>query len=174
MAAKKKNSGASGTLRFEFCLSDKEYAGAWLAEYYRRPGASVLRGLAGPFFIVFGVSQWNSDQSAGRVLAAVAVGYGFYHILRPFLLLFMLMRSRRQSRQDRLSQVVTFDESAGVSVERGGKSITYPWANVSAGKGATYIYFEINGRRATIPQRVIAADREALEAMLIARSTWRA
>ena len=42
---------------FRFTLTDAEYRRAWIREYYRRPGARVLRLLAGPLLAMLGVGM---------------------------------------------------------------------------------------------------------------------
>jgi len=68
--------------------------------------------------------------------------------------------------------IVSLDDR-GIAVSREGKSIMFPWGDVtSAGKRDDYVWYEVRGaHRAPVPTRVIP-DLPALERELRARTKW--
>jgi hypothetical protein len=148
----------------EFELTDREFRRSWLAEYYRRPGFRSFRIFAGPVVFTAGAMMLrDAHEPSGRAAGAVALVYGVYHALRPFLLVMLVMRRRRKLGQRKYR--LTIDEG-GIAISDGKGSSQIPWKDVSAsGLGDGYLWYEVRkSARATIPFRAMA-DRRELESM---------
>ena len=149
--------------QLEFELTDAEFRQSWLAEYYRRPGFRSFRILLGPVVATIGAMMLrDAHQTSGRAIGAIAVVYGVYHTIRPFLLSMLVVRRRRKLGLRRYR--VTLDET-GIEIGDGKGASRIPWKDVSAsGLGASYLWYEVRkSARATIPFRAME-DRAAIEA----------
>lgn len=158
---------------FRFTLTDAEYRRAWIREYYRRPGARVLRLLAGPLLAMLGVGMIaRAPDLFERGMGVVALLFGLYLVFKPLLLANALVRRRQQSGMaDRELEVSLRKE--GVRIDDGKVRTNLPWDEVrAAGRGPDYVWYEMKGgSRATIPLRAVE-DVEALEALLRDRTEW--
>ncbi len=151
-----------GSHELEFELTDREFRRAWLAEYYRRPGARAFRLLAGPIlFTVGAIVLRDAEGTQGRAFGAIALVYGVHHALRPFLLSALVVRRRRKLglRKYRL----TIDDG-GIAISDGKGTSHVAWSDVTAsGRGDGYLWYEVrSSARATIPVRAMP-DPEAIE-----------
>lgn len=163
----------SSSLTYRFTLSDEEFGGAWLREYYRRPGWRVFRVAGGPALMVFGVSMiLRAPDLFSRAMGAAAVLLGLWYATKPLLARRLLTRQRRESGRADAEITVTLEES-GLAIEHGGVRTELEWSDVTgAGRGPAYVWYEIGrGARATIPLRVVD-DVDALEALLRRKTTW--
>ncbi len=147
----------------EFELTDREFKRSWLAEYYRRPGFRSFRILAGPVILTVGAMMVrDAHDTSGRIAGAIAVVYGAYHALRPFLLSTLVVRRRRKLGVGRYRLTV---DDGGIRISDGKGSTQVSWTDVSAsGVGDGYLWYEVRkSARATIPFRAMT-DREGVEA----------
>ncbi len=161
-------------MTFEFQLSDREFRRAWLTEYFRRPGVGALRVLLGPAVVIVGIQLARTATiTSSRVVAAVAIAFGAWHIVRPLAIVWMLVRRRRASGASDATMQVTID-ALGVAVSDGKNETKLRWdAVTAAGRGHDYVWFEIRGSsRATIPLRAVS-DEAALTEAFRSRSKWR-
>jgi hypothetical protein len=154
---------------FRFKLSDREFAMAWLREYYRRPGWRSIRVLGGPLMVMVGVALRGSSQTFTSVMGIVAIVFGVYYALKPIVFTSVLTSQRRRRNSADVEIEVTFDRD-GMRVADGKAKTALPWERITA-SGVTdeYVWIELsNGNRATIPRRAIP-DLEELRALLSAR-----
>lgn len=160
---------------YEFQLSDREFARAWIAEYYRRPGLARLRVIAGPAIVLLGARMHaHAADASGRAIALAAIAFGIWQIVRPWVIAWALVRRRRKSGVASRSMRVCVDPGFGITVGDGEKEGRFGWDRViAAGKGAGYVWFELaTGSRGTIPSRAIP-NEAALVEVLRSRSKWR-
>ena len=159
--------------RYEFVLSDTEFARAWFVGWLKLPGRR-LRAMIAPFIAAIGVVGMQQASDPGsRTLAAITVGLGAWLAIVPFLRLGTLIARRRRSGVGVRPIVVELGE-VGVHVGDGGpRGRHIPWADVrAAGRSATHFWFEVSqGPRAAIPLRAVS-DPAALEAYLQSHTTW--
>lgn len=157
-------------MRFEFVQSHREYAWAWLVEYYRSGRWGPLRLLGGPAMVYLG---WRLHVlRPGEWLAAVGsftIGFGVYYTLKPFLQILLLLRRRHKMGAQRTPVIVELDD-AGLRIRSGGAETSLGWERVSkAGWRPTYLWFELSsGSRAIVPTRAID-DPAPLDALLRAQ-----
>jgi hypothetical protein len=151
---------------YRFKLSDREFAGAWLREYYRRPGLRILRGLAGPALIALGAVMRTSPEIFTRFMGLASIGLGVWLILKPFLMAWAFTSQRRKRRRSDVEMEVRLDAS-GMHVSDGSKATDVPWDKIAAaGIAERYVWLEMtSGARATIPRRAID-DLDALRELL--------
>lgn len=157
-------------LRYEVDLTDRELATAWVREAQARRG--VLGRVLGPLAIALGVlGLATRADPTGRLVGVLCLAYGLFHIARPFLAARRVVADRRR-RGGATLVVVALDER-GITVSRDGKTVTFPWAEVTAaGRRDDYVWYEVrSAHRAPIPLRVIS-DPSALEAELRRRTKW--
>jgi hypothetical protein len=157
----------------EFELTESEFRRSWLAEYYRRPGLRWFRILAGPVvFTVGAILLRDAHDTSGRAAGAVALVYGVFHALRPFLLSALVLRKRRKL--GRKTYRLTLD-AKGIGISDGKGTSVIAWADVSAsGLGRDYLWYEVRkSARATIPFRAMG-DRRAVEALFLEWGHFRA
>lgn len=156
---------------FEFDLSDRELARAWVREHFARQPL-VRRALA-PAFLVLGV-VWLARAAEGgqRAMGLLAVAFGAYLILRPFLEASRAVRLRRAVPRGEHVHLV-FD-AVGLTLYRASKSLHFPWKEVTAaGLRDDYVWYEVRGaHRATIPLRVVD-QRAEFEAFLRSKTSWK-
>lgn len=158
------------TYRFE--LSDREFASAWLREYYRRARFKVLLALSGPALIVLGAVMLRSAEVFSRTMGFVIVLFGVWRVIKPFVLAWaMTSRRRKQKRAGPLE--VRFDRQ-GMHVDDGARTTDLAWDRLTAaGESRDYVWLELaNGTRAMIPRRAID-DLDALRELLSKRLEWR-
>jgi len=91
--------------------------------------------LLGPLAIALGViGLATRADPTGRLVAVLALAYGIFHAARPFLTARRVVADRR--RRGGSSRVIVSLDERGIAVSRDGKSITFPWADVTAaGRG---------------------------------------
>lgn len=162
-------------MTFEFQLSDREFARAWIAEYFRRSGIGRLRVIAGPAMVFIGWRMYaGAHEGVGRGIAIAAILFGLWHVARPWVLAWMLVRRRRRSGAAGRAMRVTVDPGLGITVgDGGGRETRFGWDQVTrAGRGSDYVWFELaRGVRGTIPSRAIP-DEAALVEVFRSRSKW--
>lgn len=151
---------------FRFKLSDREFAMAWLREYFRRPGWRSIRVIGGPLLVAIGVGMRGSSQAFTSVMGIVTIAYGAYYALKPLLYASVLTSQRRRRGRADVEIEVTFDDD-GMTVADGKAKNVLPWKRITAsGVTGQYVWIELdNGNRATIPRRAID-DLDALRALL--------
>ena len=155
--------------RYDVELTDEELRTAWLTEDRARRG--LLRRAIGPAMVVLGVVTLASDGSpTARLVGLLALAFGLFHLARPFLTVARVLSERRRAGDTRIV-VELADE--GISLTRAGKTVRFPWKEVTAaGRRETYIWYELRGQhRAPIPLRAVS-DPDALTALLRARTRW--
>jgi hypothetical protein len=161
----------SGTVsfRFEIELTDRELATASIREHVARSGA--LRAALGPAALALGVYGLATREGTGRWLALLVLAWGAFVVLRPFLVGWQLVSERR--RRGAASALALVVDERGLELTRGGKSLVFPWKEVTAaGRRADYFWYEVRGKqRAPIPLRLVD-DPAALEAFLRAHTRW--
>lgn len=160
-------------LSYRFVLSDDEFRRAWLAEYYRRPGWRSLRLLGGPALVALGAIMLRSPAAFQRVMGVVALLFGIYYAVKPWLAARVVTRERRRSGRADLELEVTL-HGRGVTIDDGKVQTELPWYEVSSsGMGKDYVWYEVRGgARATIPLRVVD-DLEALIERLRTHTDWK-
>lgn len=159
---------------YRFKLSDREFASAWVREYYRRPGARAWRVLSGPGMFVLGaVAAARAGEAFTRAIAIVAVLLGIWLIAKPFLMAWAMTSRRRRANRAAVEIEVRFDRD-GMRVTDGGAKTALPWEKLSAaGLSDDYVWIELStGTRATIPRRAID-DLDGLRALLASRLAWK-
>lgn len=157
-------------LRYEIELTDEELRKAWIREDRDRRG--LLSRAFGPILLLFGVATLASQATpASRLVALLALAYGFFRILRPSILLRRVLQERRKGGDERVK--LTLDDE-GITLERGGRSARFPWSDVTAAgerEAEGYFFYELRGKhRAPIPHRVVE-DRDALRACFEAHAS---
>ena len=157
---------------YRFQLSDREYASAWLREYYRRPGLRVLRVASGPAIVVFGALMLRGDGAFARAMAVVTMLFGAWLALKPFLMAWALTSRRRRQRRSSATIEVRFDQR-GMRVDDGQSTTELAWDRLRAASEARdYVWLELkSGARATIPRRAID-DLDALRELLSSKLEW--
>lgn len=156
---------------YRFRLSDREFAGAWLREYYRRPGLRVLRVLAGPALVGLGAVMRGSPEPFTRIMGLASIALGVWLLVKPLLMAWAFTSQRRRARRSDVEMEVRLD-TAGLHVSDGAKRTDLPWEKIAAaGVTDRYVWLEMkSGARATIPRRAID-DLDALRELLAARVT---
>jgi hypothetical protein len=122
--------------------------------------------------IVFGLGTLASQSDGtARVIATFAVLLGLFQIARPFLTVARAISERK--RRGGSQRVTVALDDAGIALTREGKTVRFPWKDVTAaGERETYVWYELRGQhRAPIPRRVID-DLEALRDKLRASTRW--
>lgn len=159
-------------LTYRFKLSDREFASAWLREYYRRPGLRVLRILAGPALAIAGIMLSRSTEAFTHVMAIVTLAFGVWLAIKPLVTAWALTSRRRRARRADAELEVRFDR-AGMRVADGPKAVDVPWEKIErAGLASDYVWIALtSGGRATIPRRAIA-DLDELRDLLSSRVEW--
>jgi hypothetical protein len=161
-------------LVYRFKLSDREFASAWVREYYRRPGVRVLRIFSGPGLVAFGVATaTRATETFTRVMAIVSVLFGIWLTVKPFLMAWAMTSRRRRTNRANVEMEVRFDRH-GMRVSDGERKTDFAWEKLSAaGVGSDYVWLELKtGTRATIPRRAID-DLDALRELLRTHVEWR-
>jgi hypothetical protein len=155
---------------YRFKLSDREFAAAWLRGYYRRPGARVLRVLAGPALVALGGLMRVGQDSFARVMGLASIALGLWLTLKPLLMLWSFLARRRRRRSGDAELRVSLDAS-GLRVTDDDKTVAVPWSKIaSAGVDEGHVWLELSsGSRATIPRRAID-DLESLRDLLRSRT----
>lgn len=155
------------SFRFEIALTERELAKAVVREDFARAGLPRL--LLAPTSVVLGVVWLATHAGTGRLLGLLAIAYGAFVLLRPFLMARMLVAEHRR----RPDAVVVQLDGDGLALTRGGRSVRFAWREVTAaGRRADYVWYEVRGRqRAPIPLRLVP-DVAALEAFLRAHTRW--
>ena len=116
---------------YHFQLSDREFASAWLREYYRRPGMRALRIVAGPLVFGLGVTMSRSSQAFTHFMAIVTMAFGVWLLVKPLLMAWAhTSRRRRLNRGDAEIQV-RFDRK-GMRVGDGKTETDLPWERLRA------------------------------------------
>lgn len=151
---------------YRFKLSDREFASAWLREYYRRPGLRGLRVLAGPALVGLGVVMRGSPESFTRFMGLAGIALGIWLVVKPLLMVWAFTSQRRRRGRSEVELQVRFD-AAGMRVSDGAGSQDVPWSQIAGvGVADRYVWLELrSGRRATIPRRAID-DLDALRGLL--------
>lgn len=159
-------------LTYRFSLSDREFASAWLREYYRRPGLRVLRVASGPAVLVLGALLLRGDGGFSRAMAIVTLLFGAWLTLKPLLMAWAMTSRRRRLRQSSATIEVRFDQR-GMRVDDGRSTTELAWDRLrAAGEARDYVWLELkSGARATIPRRAID-DLDALRELLSSRLEW--
>lgn len=161
-------------MTYEFVLTDDEFRRAWLAEYFRRPGAAALRVVVGIVFVGLGIQMaQGAPEAVGRAIGVAAIVLGMWHLARPFLMVRAVLRQRRDSgAASRRMRVRVAD--GGVAISDGQKETELGWdAITAAGRGKGYVWFEVRGSaRGTIPLRAVG-DEAALVEAFRAHGKWR-
>lgn len=161
-------------MTYEFELTDDEFRRAWLAEYFRRPGAAVLRIVVGIVFAGMGIQMAaGAPEATGRVIGVAAVALGLWHLARPFVMVRAILRHRRESgAAARRMRVAVGD--AGITVDDGRTETALGWDSITAaGRGKDYVWFEVRGSaRGTIPLRAVG-DEGALVEAFRTHGKWR-
>ncbi len=157
---------------YRFQLSDREFASAWLREYYRRPGLRSLRVLGGPALAAAGAIMLRSATAFSRAMAIVAMIFGLWLAVKPLLMAWATTARRRRQRLSDMTIEVRFDRS-GMCVDDGRSTTELAWDRLrAAGESADYVWLELkSGARATIPRRAID-DLDALRDLLSSRLEW--
>ena len=161
-------------MTYEFELRDDEFRRAWLAEYFRRPGAAALRVVIGIVFIGLGIHMaQGAPEMVGRAIGTAAIVLGMWHLARPFLMVRAILRQRRESGAAARRMRVRVGE-AGISVSDGQKESELAWDTITAaGRGNGYVWFEVRGSaRGTIPLRAVGDEAALIEAFRT-RGKWR-
>ena len=160
------------TLTYRFVLSDEEFAGAWLREYYRRPGWRIWRVIGGPCFIALGAALCRSADLVTMTVGMASVALGIWYALKPWIAMRAVTAQRRKSGRSDLDLEVRLHRD-GIRIDDSKVRTEIPWSEVvRAGSAKTYVWYELaGGNRATIPLRVVE-DLGALEAKLRAHTTW--
>ena len=159
---------------YRFQLSDREFASAFVREYYRRPGARVMRVLSGPGLVVLGtIMLMRSGELFMRGVSIVAVLLGAWLVAKPFLMAWSMTSRRRRMNRAAAEIEVRFDRE-GMRVTDGSAKTELPWSKLAAaGLSDDYVWLELaTGTRATIPRRAID-DLDALRELLRARVAWK-
>lgn len=158
---------------YRFKLSDREFASAWVREYYRRPGARAWRVLSGPALLVLGaIAVARAGETFTRGVAIVAVILGAWLLAKPFLMAWSMTSRRRRSNRAAAEIEVRFDRD-GMRVSDGGATSERAWDELTAaGLSDDYVWIELStGARATIPRRAVE-DLDGLRELLSARVKW--
>lgn len=159
---------------YRFQLSDREFASAFVREYYRRPGARVMRVLSGPGLIALGTIMLSrAEELFMRGVSIVAVLLGAWLLVKPFLMAWSMTSRRRRGNRAAAEIEVRFDRD-GMRVTDGSAKTELPWSKLSAaGLSGAYVWLELaSGARATIPRRAID-DLDGLRELLRERVTWK-
>jgi len=159
---------------YRFQLSDREFASAFVREYYRRPGARVMRVLSGPGLVVLGtIMLMRSGELFMRGVSIVAVLLGAWLVAKPFLMAWSMTSRRRRMNRAATEIEVRFGRE-GMRVTDGSAKTELPWSKLAAaGLSDDYVWLELaTGTRATIPRRAIE-DLDALRELLRARVAWK-
>lgn len=159
---------------YRFQLSDREFASAFVREYYRRPGARVMRVLSGPALVVLGaIMLMRAGELFTRGVSVVAVLLGAWLVAKPFLMAWSMTSRRRRTNRAAAEIEVRFDRE-GMRVTDGSAKTELPWSKLAAaGLSDDYVWLELaTGTRATIPRRAIG-DLDALRELLRARVVWK-
>jgi hypothetical protein len=151
---------------FRFTLSDREFASAWLREFYRRPGWRIARVLFGPFLIGAGVLMMGSQNRFTWAMGIASIALGAYRTLKPFLMAAAIVAQRKKIGAAQRQIEVKLDRE-GMSVTDGKTKTLIGWEKIrSSGLTESYAWIEMkDGKRATIPKRAID-DVEALRKLL--------
>ncbi len=160
-------------LAYRFKLSDREFASAWLREYYRRPGLRALRILAGPLVAALGVMMSRSAQPFAHFMAIVTLAFGVWLAVKPLVSAWALTSRRRRANRGDVEIEVRFDR-AGMRVADGKSATDIAWERLrAAGLASGYVWIELaTGTRATIPLRAVA-DLDELRELLSSRIEWK-
>jgi hypothetical protein len=153
---------------YRFKLSDREFAAAWLREYYRRPGLRIVRVLAGPGLIGLGAVMRASPETFTRFMGLASIALGVWLVLKPFLMAWAFTSQRRRRNRGNVEMEVRLDAS-GMHVSDGSQTTAIAWEKIAmAGVADRYVWLELkSGSRATIPRRAID-DLDALRELLSA------
>lgn len=159
---------------YRFKLSDREFAAAWLREYYRRPGLRIVRIVAGPLVFAVGTAMVGSTETFTHYMAIVAMAFGVWLAVKPLLMTWAVTSRRRRANRADVELEVRFD-AKGMRVNDGARAQDLPWARLrAAGLREHYVWIELaTGARATIPRRAID-DVDALRDLLASRIEWKA
>ena len=160
-------------LVFRYHPTGREFVLGWLAEYYRNPAWGAARLLTGPALVVAGLSL--RATAAGGItegLGAVAIGYGFVHLLRP--LVRVGLAYHRRGRGPSHEVTVTVDQ-AGVRVEGAGVGAHLAWTSIDAVTRRRNRYWMTthSGVHWSFPARAVG-DEPALVRIVGERGKWRA
>lgn len=161
-------------MTYEFELTDDEFRRAWLAEYFRRPGAAALRVVVGMVFLGLGIRMaTGAPEATGRAIGIAAVVLGIWHLVRPFVMVRAVLRHRRESGAAARRMRVRVG-SSGVAISDGQKETEVGWDSITAaGRGKDYVWFEVRGSaRGTIPLRAVGDEAALIEAFR-ERGKWR-
>ncbi len=142
---------------YRFRLSDVEYAQAWLTGLLARPGAR-LRLLLGPLVAALGAGGIRrAADSASEMVAALALAWGLWLLLRPLGALAMQIAARRRSGAA-AREIAVSVERDGIRVCDGRREHLTAWSEVaSVGARPSHVWWTTRrGARAAIPSRVIA------------------
>lgn len=157
---------------YRFELSDREFASAWLREYYRRPGLRILRILAGPALVALGAFMVQGSESFSRAMGFVAIAFGVWRVVKPLFMAWAMTSRRRRANRAAATIEVRLDQR-GMRVNDGKATTELAWDRLrAAGLTRDYVWLELkSGTRATIPRRAIA-DLDALRELLSSRLEW--
>jgi hypothetical protein len=153
--------------RFEIELTERELARAFVREDFARAGLARL--LLAPTLLLLGVVWLATHAGVSRLVGLLEIAYGAFFLVRPFLLARVLVAEQR-----RLPGAVVLElAEEGLTLTRAGRSLQFPWRDVTAaGRRSEYVWYEVRGRtRAPIPLRLVP-DLPALEAFLRERTHW--
>jgi hypothetical protein len=159
-------------MRFEFVQTHREFAAAWLAEYYRAPRWGTIRVLGGPALAFFGwrLSALRQGDWLGLV-GSLILGYGVYYACKPLVRVGLLVRRRHKLGGNRTTIVVEIGDEE-VSIVSGRAETRFGWDRIRcAGWRSRYLWLEVGGARAIVPARAIA-DRAAVEEIFRAKGKW--
>lgn len=144
-------------MRFEFVQSHREFAWAWLVEYYRARKWGPLRILGGPAMAFLG---WRlhvlRPGSWVAALGSFAIGFGIYYACKPLLQVALLLRRRHQLGAQRTAVIVEVTDE-GIEIRSGSAKTSLAWDQIQrAGWRPRYFWFELaSGSRAIVPERAI-------------------
>ena len=157
-------------LTLRFTVGEREFARAWLFEYFRRPGWRVVRVALGPAVIALGVSMLRAGTSSW--LGGAIVVFGLYYALKPLLGVWQAVRQRRALGIAEMEIELVIGRK-GVRIDDGKARTQFSWEDIrGAGRGRGYFWYALNGgARATIPDRAVEAPAE-LEAIFREHTRW--
>ncbi len=160
-------------MHYEFVLTHGQFAKAWLAEYYLAAKSGPFRLFGGPFMAALG---WQLHRmfrgSPMAVLGSVAIGFGVYYTLKPFLQIALKLRYRHRFGAHKTKTEVTLDDD-GIEIRSGKAEVSLGWDRIArAGKRPHYVWFETDkSTRGTIPRTAID-DLPALEQLFRDKGKW--
>ncbi|MGE0785071.1 MAG: hypothetical protein AB7S26_05230 [Sandaracinaceae bacterium] len=161
-------------LTLRYTVSDREFAEAWLREYFRRRGLGVIRVALGPCLMVLGASMVRGEDLFSRAMGIAALLLGAWYAFKPFLGAYLMARQRRRDGRGSVEFEVTLS-AKGIRIDDGRVRTEIAWDDVPrAGAADRYAWFELSrGARATIPWRAVE-DRDALRAIFERHTRWEA